>query len=659
MFSRKGTWLAAAAVAAATALTGLAAHGAAAAAPVSFYVSPTGSDGNSGTSASSPFGTLAHAQSAVRSALAAGSGPVTVNLAGGDYRLSSSLTFTSADSGSSGADVTWQAESGASPVISGGVQVTGWQQTDSTKNIWSAPVASALSTRQLYINGTRVPRASGSLPVSVKQTSTGYTTSSGDPMAKWRNPSAIEFVYRGGLGAWTEPRCPVSSISSTTITMAEPCWNNSTQRVMRTDGSGRTYELVGRKSITESPTAVENAYELLTAGHWYLDPSAHRIYYIPRSGETIGSEDVEAAALPTLISAVGTASAPVHNLVFRGIQFSYATDTQTSSPEGFSEIQATYTITGTHGYATQGLCKFVSGGTCPYGNWTKMPGNVSLAYDHDVTFDHDYFVHLGAAGLDLGDGSQNDTVEGSVFTDISGNGLDLAGVDITEPANAAQHTSGNTIADNHFYNTSVEYHGGVAIDIGYAETTTVAHNQIDHLPYTGISVGWGGWPDKVKLPAEPNYSNHNLFSDNLIYNHMSVLADGGAIYTNGITGSSLTNGEHITGTLVHDQIATAGHGLYTDNGSSYITITGNGEYNIAATVWGSKHTNYTLNNGTYDPLDIEGNYWTNGPAAYNAKSVLIKNNTNITSASQIPASITNNAGLESSFKSILNWQPAR
>src|SRR6185437_11275688 len=323
MFSRKGTWLAAAAVAAATALTGLAAHGAAAAAPVSFYVSPTGSDGNSGTSASSPFGTLAHAQSAVRAALAAGSGPVTVNLAGGDYRLSSSLTFTSADSGSSGADVTWQAESGASPVVSGGVQVTGWQQTDSTKNIWSAPVASALSTRQLYINGTRVPRASGSLPVSVKQTSTGYTTSSGDPMAKWRNPSAIEFVYRGGLGAWTEPRCPVSSISSTTITMAEPCWNNSTQRVMRTDGSGRTYELVGRKSITESPTAVENAYELLTAGHWYLDPSAHRIYYIPRSGETIGSEDVEAAALPTLISAVGTASAPVHNLVFRGIQFSY------------------------------------------------------------------------------------------------------------------------------------------------------------------------------------------------------------------------------------------------------------------------------------------------------------------------------------------------
>jgi hypothetical protein len=639
-------------------LTALPALTAQAATTVNFYVSPTGSDGNSGTSAASPFATLARAQTAVRGALGS-SAPVTVNLAGGDYQLSSPLTLTPADSGSPGAPVTWQAEPGTFPVISGGVPITGWKVADAGKNIWSAPAPSSLATRQLYVDGTRAPRATGSLPVKVTQTSTGYTTASGDPMAGWRNPSGIEFVYKGGLGAWTEPRCPVASISSTTITMAQPCWNNSTKRVLRTDGSGRTYELVGRQSITESPTSVENAYELLTTGHWYLDPTAHQVYYIPRSGENLQSEDVEAAALPTLLTAVGTQIAAVHDIAFRGLQFSYATDTDTSSPEGFSEIQATYTITGTHGYAAQGLCTFVPGGSCPYGNWTKMPGNVSLAYDRDVTFDHDYFVHLGAAGLDLGDGSQSDTITGCVFTDISGNGVDLGGVDVNEPANAAQHTSGDTIADNHFYNTSVEYQGGVAIDIGYVESATVAHNQLDHLPYTGISVGWGGWPDKVKLPAEPNYSNHNLFSDNLIFNHMSVLADGGAIYTNGITGSSLTTGEHITGTLVHDQVSPTGHGIYTDNGSSYITITGNGEYNIAATVWGSKHTNYTLNNGTYDPLDIEGNYWTNGPAPYNAKAVLIKNNTNITSASQIPSSITANAGLESGFRSILSWQPAR
>jgi hypothetical protein len=38
--------------------------------------------------------------------------------------------------------------------------------------------------------------------------------------------------------------------------------------------------------------------------------------------------------------------------------------------------------------------------------------------------------------------------------------------------------------------------------------------------------------------------------------------------------------------------------------------------------------------------------------------VLIANNTNITSASQIPAAITSAAGIQSPYTSILNWTPA-
>ena len=632
----------------------------AAPAPVEFYVAPTGSDTNAGTTADSPFQTLARAQQAVRAVDQATSGEITVNLAGGTYRQTQPLTFTAADSstGSAG-DIWWKAEPGAYPVVSGGAQVTGWTLADSAKDIWSAPAPAALTdTRQLYVNGVRATRATGALPVAVTQTATGYTTAAGDPMASWANQSAIEFVYSGGLGKWTEPRCPAASITSTVITMAQPCWDNSTQRVLRTDGSGRTVELVGSKSITEAPTSVDNAYELLgTPGQWYLNRATHRVYYIPLSGQSMATADVEAPVVQTLLTTDGNASAEFHGVVFQGIQFSYAGYTVPDTGTGFSEIQATYTISGAKGYATQGLCTFVSGGTCPYGNWTKMPGNVDLSYDRDVHFDHDYFVHLGAAGLDLGDGSQNDTVTACVFTDISGNGLDLGGVDLNEPS-GVQATSGNTVKDSHFYDTSDEYQGGVAVDVGYTEDSTFLDNQIDHVPYTGISVGWGGWPDKVDLPAEPNYSNHNDFTDNLIYDHMSVLADGGGIYTNGITGSSLATGEHLTGNLIHDQLSSTGHGIYTDNGAGYITISGNAEYNIAADVWGSKHTNYTLNNDTYDPLQIEGNFWPDGPAAYNAKSVLIQDNTDITGPGQIPSALVAAAGIQSPYTSILNWQPA-
>jgi hypothetical protein len=284
---------------------------------------------------------------------------------------------------------------------------------------------------------------------------------------------------------------------------------------------------------------------------------------------------------------------------------------------------------------------------------------VSLTYNSNLHFDHDYFVHLGAAGLDLGNGSQRDTVTACVFTDISGNGLDVGGVDHPQPTTAAQHTSAITVKDSHFYNTSAEYRGGVAIDVGYVETSTFTHNQIDHVPYTAVSIGWGGWPDKVKLPAQPNYSHNNTVSNNLIFSHMSLLGDGGAVYTNGITGTSMATGEHVTGNVVHDQLNTSGgHVLYSDNGATYVSITGNAVWNINVTPWGSKHTNYTLNDGTYDPLDIQGNYWPGGPADYNSKGVLIKGNHNITSAGDVPSSIIDAAGIESQYRSILNWAPA-
>ncbi|HEY3867281.1 MAG TPA: right-handed parallel beta-helix repeat-containing protein [Actinocrinis sp.] len=626
---------------------------------VDFYVSPSGSDSNAGTSASSPFKTLAKAQSAVRAVDQADSGQITVYLAGGTYRLTSTLAFTSADSGTVD-DIWWRAESGAAPVVSGAKQITGWTEHDAAHDIWQAPAPAGVDTRQLYVNGVRASRAGGALPVSVTQTATGYTTAAGDPMASWGNQSEIDFDYSGGLGAWTDPSCPVASITGTAITMAQPCWNNSTKRVLRTDGSGRTVELVGRQSVTEAPTAVENAYALLTKpGQWYLDRSSDTVYYIPLSGQSMAAADVEMPVLQTLVSLTGTASAEVHSIGFQGIQFSYAGYPAPDTGTGFSEIQANYTITGTTGYATQGLCTYVSGGTCPYGNWTKLPGNVTAGYDHNIHFDHDYFVHLGAAGLDLGDGSRDDTVTACVFTDISGNGLELGGVDVNEPSSTQQDTSGDVIKDSHFYNIADEYHGGVAILVGYVETSTLQNNQIDDIPYTGISIGWGGWPDKVDLPAEPNYSNGNVISDNLIYDLMETLGDGGGIYTNGITGGSLADGEQVTGNLVHDSVSTAGHEIYTDNGASYITITGNGEYDVGSNAWGSNHTNYTLDNGTYDPLQIENNYWPSGPADYDAKSVLIEDNTNITGASQIPSSLVSAAGIQSPYTSVLSWQPAQ
>src|SRR5581483_10255131 len=124
---------------------------------------------------------------------------------------------------------------------------------------------------------------------------------------------------------WTEPRCPIHSISGTAITMAQPCWDNSTKRVMLPNGA-RTANLVGPMSVGKRPEYVENAYELLgTPGQFYFDRPAHTIYYVPRTGEDLTKADVEVPALETLIGGHGTETAPIHNIIFSGLQFSYAT----------------------------------------------------------------------------------------------------------------------------------------------------------------------------------------------------------------------------------------------------------------------------------------------------------------------------------------------
>ena len=71
----------------------------------------------------------------------------------------------------------------------------------------------------------------------------------------------------------------------------------------------------------------------------------------------------------------------------------------------------------------------------------------------------------------------------------------------------------------------------MAILAGYVAGTTIAHNQIDHVPYTAISIGWGGWLDKVHKPPVANFSHDDVVANNLIYDYMQQLTDGGGIYS--------------------------------------------------------------------------------------------------------------------------------
>ncbi len=147
--------------------------------------------------------------------------------------------------------------------------------------------------------------------------------------------------------------------------MAEPCWKNSTQRVMLPSGA-RSANLVGPVSVGKQPSYLENAYEFLgTPGEFYFDSSSHTLFYTPRKGEDLRQADVEVPVLENLLQIYGTDSAPVHGITIAGITFAYAAWREPSTAEGFSEIQANYRVTGADGADKQALCTLVPGGTPP------------------------------------------------------------------------------------------------------------------------------------------------------------------------------------------------------------------------------------------------------------------------------------------------------
>jgi len=111
---------------------------------------------------------------AAAAALADPQGDIVIELSDGVYRLSEPLRFGPADSGKNGHRVIWRARPGAVPVLSGATQIGGFMLSDPQKNIWRAAVPPDLRTRQLYMNGARLPIAQGAAPVGLAGLKQGY-----------------------------------------------------------------------------------------------------------------------------------------------------------------------------------------------------------------------------------------------------------------------------------------------------------------------------------------------------------------------------------------------------------------------------------------------------------------------------------------------------
>ncbi|WP_433328327.1 galactose-binding domain-containing protein [Spirillospora sp. CA-294931] len=515
---------------------------------------------------------LTAARDKVRGALAGGMDrDVVVRLAGGVYTLDAPLTLGAADSGRGGATVTWTAEPGARPVLSGGRAVTGWQPAANGR--WTAKAPDGVTPRQLFVNGERAVRARGDACEAkvCDATKTGMTGAKASGVASWAKPTAAEAVIRV---RWRNYHCRIAGVNGDTLTFAQPCWTNSASGTNRTGPFWDSTTVDSAKY--DGVSYFENAPELLDRpGEFAWDPDARTVTYLPRPGEDMRHAAAVAPAAERLVALDGA-----HDVRLSGLAFAHAAYRQPDTDEGYAGTQAGLTLTGATGPADHAGRYY-----------TKPSAAVTVRGGRNVRIDRAAFTRLGGAGVILEAGTRDSTVTRSTFHDLSSGAVYVGDLEpMPEPELRGER---NTVSYNTIHETGVEYTDSVAVWAGYEAGLKVEHNTLDRLPYSGISVGWG-WnqPEAQKSVLRDNKITANRITNAMLVEHDQH--DGGAIYTQGAQPGTVISGNYINRSAYGNN-ERDGNGVYLDEQSSHIVV----ERNVITRVgykWVSNWADYGVQN---------------------------------------------------------------
>jgi len=320
----------------------------------------------------------------------------------------------------------------------------------------------------------------------------------------------------------------------------------------------------------------------------------------------------------------------------------------------------------------------------------EVPGNISLSYAQHMTFQNNTFTHLGGVALNFGTGSQDNEILYNTFNDISAAAIKIGGntPNDSHPGTLSQLTSNNHVAYNLIEYVGQDYYDAPGIYIGFTTQSLVEHNEIDHVPWSGIAIGWGwGLLDPGGFVGVPNGTPYmwghfdtpsaaqgNQILNNRIQYFLEKLWDGGAIYSTGFQGTSIEGGQLIQGNVAMNKRAAAGgNTFYMDGGSRFITLTNNvslnnpqGYVDFGPCFKASSFTDLCLFTGVlpygadmggcipYGDMIFENNYLrdhltfydictnTNNPNA--PTNMTFNDNYKVSSTSDVPASILDAAG---------------
>lgn len=520
------------------------------------YVSPKGNDNNPGTK-KLPLQTIHQAKNkAVEMLEKGGEKDVTVWLADGIFRVTEPLVFESLKTTSINTKISFRAEKGSKPIISGGVEISGWEKNNA--GFWEAKMQEnknePVELRELFIDGKRAVRSrfpnEGYL--QVKKAGADRRTNFYFEKGDFPIPANVKDVELVLLHDWSISRIALKEI------------NQAENKITAVDSIGaRKPEFFNIDNWEPNPRYfLENAAEFLDADfEWFFDANNNKISLKLPENQNPENLKIVVPVSNGLLQLRGTENNLLKNIHFEGITFE---NCAWNIPQnGYCGVQA---------------CHFDP--RPDNSGWSVVPAAIYAEWTENATFTNCAFQNLGGSGLWFSTGCKNCTVENSAFFDISGNGI-MIGEGQDRLVNGKpwwqvvpnQVTLGNTIENCRIQNCGTQFFGAVGIWCGLTAETTISNNEISDLPYTGISIGWMWSP--VSTPCRAN-----VIDGNHIHDIMQILSDGGGIYMLG-----LQPGSKITNNHIHDVKINAGraesNGMFLDEGTTDVLVENNLIYNIA------------------------------------------------------------------------------
>lgn len=505
---------------------------------IDFYVTTTGFDTNSGLTSDNSFATLARALQAVdktRDTLPLST--INIIIGKGVYNISEPLIFKG--SANKTGPLILKAAIGDTAIISGGERIINWKRYD--QKIWTTKIPEELKGwkfRQLYVNGilrqrARTPNSDffhvvsspdGGIEKGYKVKSCRFIFKPGDINPAWSGLNNAEIVI---YNFWTDTHLRIKYIDT------------SNHIVTFTDSVKKTFS--DDFSKNGAHYFVENVFELLDVpGEWFLDTIARNLYYYPLENEDVNSAEFIAPRAPVLISLDGDPQSKifVENIQFKNISFMYS---NYDLPDGMTNENQASSI---------------------------IPGSIHLKGARNCSFDSCRIKSLGSYALEIADGCSNIKIRNCTFHDIAAGGIRINGSTLKN--DSALRTGFNTIEHNIIYSYGQVFPSAAGILVMNSNDNRIAHNEIHHGYYSGISAGWvWGYGHSV--------SYNNIIEFNHIHHiGQGLLSDLGGIYTLGNSPGTV-----IQNNLIHDIDAHsyAGYGIYNDQGSANILIKNNIVYN--------------------------------------------------------------------------------